>query len=364
MSAGGGRAVSRGRMIDARAYWAVAPGVGEIRTERIPPPSTGEVLVRALWSGVSRGTGPWSAGSRAGQPVGRDAGALSGGRFSVSREVRLQQRRRRRGRACRAGRRFRILFAPTSDPLCRPGVRGGAATARATTAARGARREHGDGAQRRLGRRGGARAAHPCHRSRCGRRHDRLCLRSAPRRRGDARGHRPRPVRASRGAWSGIRGARRPGWGRRSGPACERQSGGPAHRPGGRPGSRRVSSRSSWYGSAEVSLPLGEAFHSRRLALIALRSGRSPRRCGRAGRTLAGSPRHWSCCAIPRSTASSLCRGRVRRAADRCCHGWPPSPAVRYACASPIHPPEPPRNPLHVQRRCPRPCDDRPQLPG
>ena len=56
MSAGGDRAGSRGRMIDARAYWAVAPGVGEIRTERIAPLSTGEVLVRALWSGVGRGT--------------------------------------------------------------------------------------------------------------------------------------------------------------------------------------------------------------------------------------------------------------------------------------------------------------------
>src|SRR5262245_21579420 len=43
-------------MIEALAYWAVAPGVGEIRPEGIPSPVEGEVLVRALWSGVSRGT--------------------------------------------------------------------------------------------------------------------------------------------------------------------------------------------------------------------------------------------------------------------------------------------------------------------
>jgi NADPH:quinone reductase-like Zn-dependent oxidoreductase len=49
-------ALPRGPMIEARAYWAVAPGVGEVRAERIPPPAVGEVLVRALWSGVSRGT--------------------------------------------------------------------------------------------------------------------------------------------------------------------------------------------------------------------------------------------------------------------------------------------------------------------
>jgi threonine dehydrogenase-like Zn-dependent dehydrogenase len=41
---------------DARAFWVAAPGRGEIRTERIAPAAAGEVLVRTLYSGISRGT--------------------------------------------------------------------------------------------------------------------------------------------------------------------------------------------------------------------------------------------------------------------------------------------------------------------
>src|SRR5687767_13795266 len=40
----------------ARAFWTVAPGRGEIRAEAIGSPPPDEVLVRALYSGVSRGT--------------------------------------------------------------------------------------------------------------------------------------------------------------------------------------------------------------------------------------------------------------------------------------------------------------------
>ena len=40
----------------ARAFWLRAPGRGEIRTVQVPDPGPGEVLVRALASGVSRGT--------------------------------------------------------------------------------------------------------------------------------------------------------------------------------------------------------------------------------------------------------------------------------------------------------------------
>ena len=42
--------------MEARAYWTVAPGHGEIRTEPLPAPAAGEALVRATFSGVSRGT--------------------------------------------------------------------------------------------------------------------------------------------------------------------------------------------------------------------------------------------------------------------------------------------------------------------
>ncbi|WKB51851.1 zinc-dependent alcohol dehydrogenase [Eleftheria terrae] len=40
----------------ARACWVTAPGRAEIRGETVPPPGAGEVQVRALHSGISRGT--------------------------------------------------------------------------------------------------------------------------------------------------------------------------------------------------------------------------------------------------------------------------------------------------------------------
>ncbi|WP_320774920.1 zinc-binding alcohol dehydrogenase [Streptomyces sp. CRN 30] len=40
----------------ARAFWLRVPGEGEIRETEVPGPAAGEVLVRALYSGVSRGT--------------------------------------------------------------------------------------------------------------------------------------------------------------------------------------------------------------------------------------------------------------------------------------------------------------------
>ncbi|CND69916.1 theronine dehydrogenase-like Zn-dependent dehydrogenase [Mycobacterium tuberculosis] len=41
---------------DARAFWIRSPGEGEIRDAELPEPGAGEVVVRALYSGVSRGT--------------------------------------------------------------------------------------------------------------------------------------------------------------------------------------------------------------------------------------------------------------------------------------------------------------------
>jgi len=43
-------------MADARAFWIVAPGRGEIREETLPVASADDVVVRALYSGISRGT--------------------------------------------------------------------------------------------------------------------------------------------------------------------------------------------------------------------------------------------------------------------------------------------------------------------
>jgi threonine dehydrogenase-like Zn-dependent dehydrogenase len=40
----------------ARAFWLVSPGQGEIRPVTVPRPGAGEVLVRTMFTGVSRGT--------------------------------------------------------------------------------------------------------------------------------------------------------------------------------------------------------------------------------------------------------------------------------------------------------------------
>ncbi|HLJ04492.1 MAG TPA: zinc-binding alcohol dehydrogenase [Solirubrobacteraceae bacterium] len=42
--------------LDAHAFWLCAPGCGEIRPLTLPEPQRDEVMVRTLWSGVSRGT--------------------------------------------------------------------------------------------------------------------------------------------------------------------------------------------------------------------------------------------------------------------------------------------------------------------
>lgn len=42
--------------IDARAFWTTAPGRGEIRAEAVREPAADEVLVRTLFTAVSRGT--------------------------------------------------------------------------------------------------------------------------------------------------------------------------------------------------------------------------------------------------------------------------------------------------------------------
>ncbi|MEZ5904431.1 MAG: zinc-binding alcohol dehydrogenase [Geminicoccaceae bacterium] len=41
---------------EAEAYWAVAPGQGEIRPVALPAPGADEVLVETRWSAISRGT--------------------------------------------------------------------------------------------------------------------------------------------------------------------------------------------------------------------------------------------------------------------------------------------------------------------
>ena len=63
----------------ARAYWLRSPGHGEIREVTLPEPSEGDVVVRALWSGVSRGDRDAGVPRRcAAQPVRGHARTLVG----------------------------------------------------------------------------------------------------------------------------------------------------------------------------------------------------------------------------------------------------------------------------------------------
>lgn len=43
-------------MLEATAFWVEEPGVGALRRQPVPAPGDGEVLVRTLFTGVSRGT--------------------------------------------------------------------------------------------------------------------------------------------------------------------------------------------------------------------------------------------------------------------------------------------------------------------
>src|SRR6056297_3560411 len=40
----------------SRAFWAIAPGIGELREQALAEPGAGEVMVRARFSGISRGS--------------------------------------------------------------------------------------------------------------------------------------------------------------------------------------------------------------------------------------------------------------------------------------------------------------------
>ena len=64
----------------AAAFWLREPGCGEIRPVRLPEPGPGDVVVRTLRSGISRGTEtlvyPRRRARRAGD---QDARAVPGG---------------------------------------------------------------------------------------------------------------------------------------------------------------------------------------------------------------------------------------------------------------------------------------------
>ena len=128
------------------------PGRGEIRQETPAPPSASDVVVRTLYSGISRGTESLVFHGRVPpSEYQRMRAPFQAGRLSRSGEVRLRQRRPgRAGPRGLVGRQVFCLY-PHQTRLRRAGRRGPPGARRRTRAPRGAGRQHGDGAQRRLG---------------------------------------------------------------------------------------------------------------------------------------------------------------------------------------------------------------------
>ena len=105
----------------ARSFWIREPGHGEILCAELPPRQAGEVLVRACYSGISRGTEALVFRGRGAAVATRgDAGAVSGGRVSRSGQVRLQQRRHRGGGARPAAGPDGLLPPSAQDCYCVP----------------------------------------------------------------------------------------------------------------------------------------------------------------------------------------------------------------------------------------------------
>lgn len=290
----------------AKAFWLRAPGQGEIRAETLAAPAEDEVLVRALYSGVSRGTetlvfrghvpenqhatmrAPFQEGDF---PAPVKYGYLSVGRVEEGPDALV-------GRTvfCLYPHQSRYVVPVSAVTVVPESVAGGAGRSG---------RDRRDRRQRPVGR-GSARRG-PDRRRR--RRHGRLlgrraarplpgCAGPARRRRPGARRHRPRArrrLRAARGGAGGVRPRRarqRQRAGTRTLPRTPRRRGHGhraelVRRPPGRPAARR-------------GLPLTPASPS-----AAARSEPSPRPDASDVRTRTGWRSPWNSSPTPASTRSS-----------------------------------------------------------
>ena len=182
----GARATRRARMTEARAFWTIAPERGEIRSEVLRGRAE-DVLVRTLASGVSRGTEALVFAGRvpASQYQAMRA-PLMGGDFPFP--VKYGYSAVGRIDGWRAG--LRAASASGCFPRARRDVHRRAR--QRADAARGARRQHGDRAQRDLGCRAACRRAHAGDRRRRGRSADCVAAGAHSRRARHRGGHRPR----------------------------------------------------------------------------------------------------------------------------------------------------------------------------
>ena len=189
------------------ALWYVGPGAPRSARKRVaaarPRRSAGAGAVSARSAAAPR---RWSmpAGCRPSE-YRAHARAVHGRRVSVSGEIRLRHGRPGRGRSGRAA-RAAMVFAlhPHQSLFDLPADAVVPVPDACAAAARGAGRQHGDRAQRGLGRRARSGRSHRRRRRRRGRRSGRLSVRAAAGRRGDARRYRSR-ARARSRARSGAR---------------------------------------------------------------------------------------------------------------------------------------------------------------
>ena len=294
--------------MDAHAFWVVAPGRGEIRQETPPPPSASDVVVRTLYSGISRGTEslvfhgrvPPSEYQRMRAPFqqGDFPGPVKYGYANVGR---VEQ-----GPQALLGRTVFSLY-PHQTRFVVPAeavhvVPDGVPARRAVLAANMETALNGVWDARVV-----PGAAGRGRRRRHGRLPGRVARRARSRLRRRAGGHQPRRVPR----WRARSASASPSRARRlAKPTSSSTPAAPARawpRRSALAGLESTVVDLSWYGDQTVALPLGGAFHSRRLTIESSQVGQVARRSARA----------LDHRAPPREGAGAAGRPRARRAADR-----------------------------------------------
>ena len=176
----------------AEALWYSAPGLADIRQEALAPPAADEVRVRALFGAVSRGTEALVLAGRV--PVSefeRMRAPFMAGNFPFPVKYGYATVGRDRGRRRSLARAHGLHAPPAPEFLQHSGERRRGAAGESAAATRGAGRQHGDRAQRGLGRGAGPGRPHRRRRGRRGRLSGRLFVRAVSRRGGHARRHQP-----------------------------------------------------------------------------------------------------------------------------------------------------------------------------